>query len=96
MVLELKAAAPVPIQPATCYTLAIAIQRCDPLGTVDRCIPCRRHCRAEMQVRQLRMPDTRSIYGSSVVLQRMYGYERKRLQATLRELLFRSTPSARR
>ena len=51
---------------------------------------------AVMQVRQLRMPDTRSIYGSSVVLQRMYGYERKRLQATLRELLFRNTPSARR
>ena len=48
------------------------------------------------QVRQLRMPDARSMYGSTTVLNRVYGYEKKRLGATLREMLFRNTPSARR
>lgn len=49
-----------------------------------------------MQVRHLRLPDTRSMYGSTTVLNRVYGYERKRLNATLREMLFRNAPSARR
>ena len=48
------------------------------------------------QVRRLRMPDARNMYGSTSVLNRMYGYEKKRLHATLREMLFRNTPSARR
>ncbi len=49
-----------------------------------------------LQVRRLRMPDARNMYGSTSVLNRMYGYEKKRLHATLREMLFRNTPSARR
>ncbi|KAL0019873.1 hypothetical protein WJX79_006289 [Trebouxia sp. C0005] len=47
-------------------------------------------------VRRLRMPDARHMYGSTSVLNRMYSYEKKRLRATLREMLFRNTPSARR
>ncbi|DBB01395.1 hypothetical protein WJX77_003280 [Trebouxia sp. C0004] len=47
-------------------------------------------------VRRLRMPDARNMYGSTSVLNRMYGYEKRRLHATLREMLFRNTPSARR
>ena len=42
------------------------------------------------------MPDARNMYVSTSVLNRMYGYEKKRLHATLREMLFRNTPSARR
>ena len=49
-----------------------------------------------VQVRHLRMPDARNMYGSTTVLNRMFGYERNRLQATLREMLFRNAPSARR
>ena len=48
------------------------------------------------QVRHLQLPDTRNMYGSTTVLNRVYGYERKRLNATLREMLFRNAPSARR
>ena len=49
-----------------------------------------------MQVRQLHLPDTRNMYGSTTVLNQVYGYEKKRLNATLREMLFRNAPSARR
>ena len=49
-----------------------------------------------MQVRRLRMPDARNMYGSTTVLNRIYGYEKNRLHATLREMLFRNAPSARR
>ena len=54
------------------------------------------NCLCLMQVRQLHMPDTRNMYGSTNVLNRVYGYEKKRLNATLREMLFRNAPSARR
>ena len=49
-----------------------------------------------VQVRRLRLPDVRNMYGSTSGLNRVYGYERQRLTATLREMLFRNAPSARR
>lgn len=87
-----------PVQQRTlCYSACIAsVTALAMVGVVYTMVVTDiRHCLL-VQVRHLRLPDTRNMYGSTAVLNRVYGYERKRLNATLREMLFRNAPSARR
>ena len=48
------------------------------------------------QVQQLQMRDMRSLTGSSAHIQRLLTADHRRLSAALREVLFRTAPSARR
>ena len=51
---------------------------------------------AQSQVQQLQMRDMRSLSGSSAHIQRLLTADSRRLTAALREVLFRTAPSARR